>query len=83
MLSIQYRYPQDDWADDSTVTEDELFDGSTFDYYAICVVDQESYDYLTALELVRGERIYDMHHTEDKNQGRIPHVLIRVRGLGQ
>lgn len=64
-MQIQYRYPhgEREWNPNRTVTIEELWDGSTFDYHPLVVGSQEDYDFLRGMELVRGEELHQLIHT--------------------
>lgn len=59
-MRILYRLPGMGWDLGRSVTLDELWDGSTFDYFTLVVSSQNEYDYLRSMELMRGEKLYDL-----------------------
>lgn len=76
-MKLQYRFSDWDYHPDKQVSADDLFDGSIFDYYAICTADEKLYDLLKGMELIRGEQIYDLHLVEQEKPLRTPVVYIK------
>lgn len=61
-MDTLYRYPHGDreWSPHRTVTMEELWDGSTFDYHPLVVATQTEYDYLKAMELMLGTELHEL-----------------------